>query len=146
MWKYKIKKGFTLLEVMISISVFSILFLTSISLQLNTVKIKAYNEKLNNSRQLVELVGNKLLYNSEYAYLKEIAAEKKEYINKKNLDVQIMRECDIRHVLESAVENSDAYIQVRITGEEVLKIELELHARIFGKAEVVRWHFFKGNY
>ena len=56
-----VKKGFTLIEVLCSITVFSILFMTAISIQLNSFKVKKYNKDLYNSILIMEYVKNNII-------------------------------------------------------------------------------------
>lgn len=146
MLKSKTKKGFTLIEVMVGIAIFSILFSATMTLQLGYMRLKLHNEKMNNYRFYIETVRNRMLYDISYNKICELRNSSKIYINKNHINLESLRNEDIMSIFDPSVESEKLYIKADIEGGEVLKIELKLNTLVLGKMEAITCEFYKGAY
>jgi prepilin-type N-terminal cleavage/methylation domain-containing protein len=146
MLKSKISKGFTLIEVMFAIVIFSTLFLTGMSIQTNYIRLKIYNDRILSYRFYIETIRNRLLYNSTYEELNVLRNSSKMYINKIFLNSECVKTENINTVFDSCIEDERLYMKAVIEGEEVLKIILQLNIQIHDRPETISCEFYKGYY
>lgn len=146
MWKLKIKRGFTLLDITISLSLFTILITFAFNLHYRNIRQREFNNKMQFSIDCVSIVGDKLLANKSYEQLKDLRRGKPWLINIDKLSLEKFYENDIVNLLEDDVRNEDIYIEINIDGEEVLKIQVGMNIIVNKKKEVIKNEFYKGAY
>lgn len=146
MYILKNKKGFTLVEVMIGVVIFTIMFLAYISLYSSFMKLKIYNDKINDYRLCVETVRNRMLCDFTYEELIELRNDGRIYVNKTCMNFQKLKNGIISDIFNREVETEELYIKAVIEGEEVLKVELQFTAKIFKREENIIYEFYKGSY
>lgn len=142
---FKIKKGFTLIEVLCSISVFIILFTAAFSIQLNTFKIKKYNGKIKNYTYVIEYIKNNIIYSLGYEELINLSHDGRKYIK---LEDALKAENENSNILSvfSSENPGKEYIEVDVEKGEVLKIDLKLKANIYGEYRDEECEFYKGKF
>lgn len=145
MQKLKIDKGYSLIEAVISLALFSILFMTVISLSFSSIRIKNYTNSVKKHRFFLETLKNTLFYNTAYSELKSLQSVSLHYINRSNMEISSIKNGSISSLITSA-SGEKPYIYIRISGEEVLRVELELHYKIFNRDEMMGCEFYRGNY
>ncbi|MBC2580311.1 prepilin-type N-terminal cleavage/methylation domain-containing protein [Clostridium sp. DJ247] len=146
MLKLKIKKGLTLIEVLCSITIFSIIILLIISIQLSSIKIKKYSNDIYNYSIFMEELKNVIINNTSYEELKNISLENKYFISKENIRIEKIKEIGITNIFVSNIEKQEPYLVINIEGDEVLKVKLELHTKPLKKEKVMECEFYKGTY
>jgi len=144
--KILIKKGFTLIEVLCSITVFSVLFMTALFIQVDALKVKTYNEEMNNCTLVMEYVKNSIMYNCSYDSLLNLSMKEKTYIDCSNLKFQHIKNINVTTLFSDEKPLKEPYIILKVTGEKVLKVNLQLHAKMYGNIKVEECDFYKGNY
>lgn len=140
------RKGFTLIEVLCSVTIFSILFMTAVSIQLNSFKIKRYNKDLYKSNLIMEYVKNNIIYNCSYDEVLYLNNKDKKYINCANLDFENIKDDNLVNVFSDVLPNKKPYIVLSVSGREILKVNLQFYEDICGVTKVQECEFYKGNY
>jgi prepilin-type N-terminal cleavage/methylation domain len=147
MWKFNInKKGFTLIEVMFSVAIFSVLFLSALSFTLNNIRLKKYNDEIRKNRMYLETLNNIMLYNTDYATLENLKNEGRVYINSQYILVDTLKVSDFNSIMSLSPESQKPNVKIVFEGNEVLHIVIELYCNILGKDETLKCEFHKGNY
>lgn len=146
MLRSKTSKGFTLIEVMAAITIFSTLFLATMTMQISYMKLKLHNDKMNNYRFIMEIVKYRLLYDISRDELLELKNSNRIFINERYINSEILRNEGLINLFSDSIENEELYINTIIEGEEVFKIELQFITRLFGRQEEIICEFYKGFY
>lgn len=142
---FKNRKGFTLIEVLCSISVFIILFTLAFNVQLNTLKIKKYNEKMKNYTYIMEYVKNNIIYDIRYEDLMNLSCNGMKYVK---LEDALKAENENKDILNLFSDKNPRreYIEINIEKGEALKIDLKLYANIYGTYKGEECEFYKGKF
>jgi prepilin-type N-terminal cleavage/methylation domain-containing protein len=146
MLKSKTSKGFTLIEVMAAITLFSTLFLATMTIQISYMRLKLHNEKMNNYRFIMEIIKYGLLYDISRDELLELKNNNRIYLNGRYINSEILRNEDLIDLFSDRVESEELYIKTIIEGEEVFKIELQFIVKLFGNQETIICEFYRGFY
>lgn len=144
--RISVKAGFTLIEVLCSITILSILFMTAISIQLNSVKVRKYNKDLYNSILIMEHIKNNIIYNCSYDEIVYLNNMNKRYINCSNLNFYSIKENNLLDLFSEAVPDKEPYIVLTVSQGEVLKVNLRFYKNTYGRIKVQECEFYKGNY
>lgn len=146
MWKLNIKKGFTLIEVLCSITVFFMLFMAALTIQLNTLKLKRCNEKMTNYISIMESIKNNIIYNINYDELLNIKLKNKCYINISNLKSDSIKNKELLSLFSEDSSHKEDYMMMEVEEGKVLKVNLKLYGKFYDKIKVMECEFYKGNY
>lgn len=146
MLKYKIKKGFSLIEVMCSFSVFSIFFILIVLIEINNIKLSRSNANLDYYCRYIESLKNEISMNCNYNQIKELALDQKIYITKTKMDIDTLKLSNIEDLISIIVPNEMTYTQINIYQGNVMKIQVLLHYLDLDKQKVIKCEFYKGNY
>lgn len=146
MLKLKSNKGFTLIEVLCSLCVFSILFLSALTMQINSYKIEKYYKEFESYCLFEEYVKNNLIYNCTYDEIQQLKAQNRFYISNDNIKLNNIENAGFTDMFVSTVQQQKPYAQIDIQGDKVLKINLKLYMQIMNKKEVMECEFYKGKY
>ncbi|MCM8711028.1 type II secretion system GspH family protein [Clostridium sp. SYSU_GA19001] len=146
MLKSNKKSGFTIIEVLCALSIFSILFNCIMCIQLNNMKLKKYNKELSSFLYVLEAVKKEIIFNSTYSSIKNLNNNGRKYIRKDKLTIDNIKTLKLEEIFDVDKENDDSYLVMKITDGEVLKIELELYVKINNREEKIKCEFYKGNY
>ncbi|WP_446899343.1 type II secretion system protein [Clostridium sp. LBM24168] len=142
---FRAKKGFVLIEILCSISVFAILFNTALHIQLNTYNIKKHNEKVINYTYEMKYIKDSMIYSMGYEDILKLWNSGKKYIGLKNISDYDYEGTDVMNLFSDKNFGSE-YIQMEIECGEVLKIHLKLNADIYGTQSLEECEFYKGNF
>lgn len=139
-------KGFTIIEVLCAISVFSILSTYIICFELNSIKTKKYIEVKSQNIKLLEAVLNELSSNCSYEELIALYNSGEFYITKENLNFDNILNNNIKTIVTNSLGNKESYIVLNFNIDKVLKIEATLYFKFMNKEEMIKWETYKGNY
>jgi len=146
MYKLNEKKGFTLIEVLCSITLFSVLFMIILTMQLKVVKIQKYNKQIDNYTLFMEEIKNVMIYNSTYDEIEKLNLENKYYISEENIDFDKLREKGVINMFVETRPLKEPYLVISIEEGKVLKVNLKLYANIINNTKVMECEFYKGKY
>ncbi len=139
-------KGFTLIEVLCSIAVFSLLFMTALYIQINAVKIKNYNEDADRYTLIMEYIKNNVRCNFSYEDILNLHEEGRVYLDCRNLKSEDIEKVKLYGLFSSVKPSREPYIILNIAAGEVLKIDLQFYGKIYGDVKVDKYEFYRGNY
>lgn len=146
MWKLNHKKGFTLIEVLCSITVFSILFMAALSIEINSLKIKKLNSELYSYSLFMEEIKNIMIYNCSYNKLQKLSLENKYYISKENMQIGKIKEKGIEGLFQQVLPSEKPYLVMIVEGDKVLKAKLKLYIKYLNSEKIMECEFYKGKY
>ncbi|MHC6179432.1 type II secretion system protein [Clostridium sp. JNZ X4-2] len=144
--KIMVNKGFTLIEVLCSITVFSLLFMTALLIQLNTVKVKKYNEEVNRYTLIMEYVKNNIISNFSREDVLNLYKTGRIYVNCSEIKFEDIEEMEAGNLFSDVKPIKEPYIVLNVMENNVLKVNLQLYRKTYGKIKVDECEFYKGNY
>lgn len=146
MWKLNSYKGFTMIETVCSLAVFSILFYSTVYLEANTIRLKRHNKEMENNTELLNIIETNLRCNTGYDEINNLFKQKDTlYINKQNLNIESLKNnFTIDNLLTGEFPKEVPYIRMNIEKGEVLKIVLQL--KYNDNSQVLEDQFYKGDY
>lgn len=140
------KKGYSLVEQLCALAVFSILSITVISIELNNIRLEKYNRQIMNYTSVMEALKQEMLHNCTYDNVKELGTFDRKYISSDRLSLSSIKSSSINQLFTQSSDQSDTYLLLKITEGEVLKVQMELHIKLGYKEEIIECAFYKGNY
>lgn len=148
MLKLKVRKGFTLVEIMCSISIFSMLFLTATVIELNSIVLKRYSYDLNKYVSIMEEIKNLTIYNTNYSDIASLCNNNVNifYIDKSKIDINTLKSLSLAQIMTTGVQINEPYIEVTITKNDVLELHIKMNTKILNKEQIFECDFYKGNY
>ncbi|MCT8976047.1 type II secretion system GspH family protein [Clostridium sp. CX1] len=146
MWTLKTKKGFTIVEVLCSITIFSILFMTSLTIVLDSLKLKKYSSKTEQYSMFMEELKNNMIYNTSYKDLQSLNGEGKYYVTEEKIDKGNIKETSIKNMFTNSRPLKEPYLVLRIEEGNVLKVNLKLYIKQFNRLRIMECEFYKGKY
>lgn len=146
MFKLSKKKGFTLIEVLSSITLFAVLFMIILSMQLSVSRLERYNKQLTNYSVFMEELKNVMMYNSTYNEIMKLNLEHRYYISKENIDFEKVREKGFTKLFVETKPLEEPYLALNVEEGKVLKINLKLYTRFINNTKIMECEFYKGKY
>lgn len=145
MSKYISKKGFTLLEVLCSLGIFSIIFICMMSFDVTSLNIKKDIKAINNNVSIMEALKNNIIYSMTFEGLEELQVTNRIFVNKENMNLDKIQ-IGVMDVFSDKANAEDSYIQLSFLKCEfkVYTLRLTLHD---GKPEdsiELQCNFYKG--
>lgn len=140
------KSGLSLIEVLCSISILSIMFISIVTIQLNNYKLREYNREIEKYLPVLEAVKSEIISNETYDSILEIYKSNKTVISNEKLTLDSVRTLNASQLFSQSPQNQKTYIQLNISAGEVLKIELNLNIILNNRHETIKCEFHKGNY
>jgi hypothetical protein len=146
MWKLNKKSGTTLIEALCALNILCIFFIISISIQLNNMTLKKYNNELISYIAVIEAVKGELSSNSSFEELIILHRNDKKFIKSDSLSLNSVKSININSLFSDIAPDKTPYLQMTIEEGEVLKIKLQLNYRFRDKNESIICEFYKGSY
>lgn len=134
--------GFTMIEVLVSVSVFMIMFGAALQVQLNCHKIKAYNKKIEKYAYELKYVKDSILYDLSYQDVVSLCNNNKRYID---LNRSLPTNESVKYVFSNNSAGKN-YIEMEVEKSEVLKINLKVCIDFYGVNKVKECEFYKGDF
>ena len=143
------KKGFTLVEVLCSLGVFSIVFICMMSFDVTALNMKKDIKTMNNNVIIIEALKNNIIYKMTYEELKQLEVDKRVYINKEYITFDKIK-AGGADMFSNQVIAANPYIKCNFTKNdstiEVFKISLLLYAGGENGILELRCDFYKGDH
>lgn len=141
------KRGFTLLEVMISLAVFSIIFICMMSYNVTSLKIKKNIKATNNNITIMETLKNNIIYYMTFEELEGVIVDNRTFINSENMTTYKIQN-SIMNVFSYASSDTGPYIKLSYLKYEskVYTLRLALYAGEPNNIIEFQCDFYKGNY
>lgn len=139
-------KGFSLIEVLCSLSIFSIIFLTSQDIILNSIKARNANGIYEKNMTYLDGLKNLINSNNSFEQINEIKNSGKIYIESSNINMDSLKYMNLQDILTSMPQNKLPYVKLTIIGNKVYEINIESHFNIEEKEKIIKTVIYKGNY
>lgn len=148
MWISNIKKqGNTLIEVVIAVTVFSILIMSALSVESAKTRIKVRNERRQYYNECVKLLKINIINYINYNDFKSMFEHGETlYVENENMTIESIKELDLAEIVQYAEPVEGTFLEIDIQGEKPLKIIIRCHINNSLMNEVITWEFFKGSY
>lgn len=145
MSKLTSKKGFTLIEVLCSLGVFSIIFTCMMSYELASINMKKDVKILNNNVLIMETLKNNIIYSMTYEELSKLQNDNKLFINSENITFDRIR-TPVVDLFSNTMPINKSYIKLSFIKSElkVYSLNLSLYTGIPNSALVLQCNFYKG--
>jgi len=142
----KKSKGFTLIEVIVSISIISIALITIISSEMLTLKLKNQQGAKDKGIMILETTNKIVTNNLSYGEVLNNFGNNVRYITSSNTNIELIKESNIISLCTTSSELSYPYM--KISGEkdkdfDVIKVVLNY---VINKNEDLTYVFYKGKY
>ena len=141
------KKGFTLVEVLCSISVFSIIFICMMSFDKASLNIKNDIKNINNYVLTMEAIKNNIIYSMSFEELKELEKNKSFFVNGEDMNFDKSK-TNILSVFTNSRPTDIPYMELTLFNDElnVYKVKLLLHTGKTKDLEELQCNFYKGKH
>lgn len=146
MQKFNKMQGLTLIEVICSIGVLSIMFISIMTMQLNNYKLREYNNQLQRYLPVLEAVKTEIINNETADSILELYSNNKTMISNEKLTLDNVRTLSLSQLLGQTHQAQQTYIELKVINGEVLKVELDLNIIYKNRQEIIKCEFYKGNY
>ena len=147
MLKSSSEKGFTLVEVLCSLGVFSIIFICMMSYQVASLNMKKDIKTINNNVLIMEALKTNIIHAMTFKQLEQLQEEKKFYINKESMTFDKIK-TDLNDVFSNQKPVENQYIELSFSGPEskVYRLTLSLIAREPNDIIKLQCNFYKGDH
>lgn len=147
MLKSKIKNAFTLVEVICSLSIFSIIFISMISYDIVSVNMTKKIKNLNENVFIMETLKNNIIYSLSFEDLEGLQKDNKIYINNENM-TSYKIQSGIIDVFSDQALKDNIYMKLSILKCElkVYSLRLSLYDDKLSDTPQLQCDFYKGNY
>ncbi|MDP4091276.1 MAG: type II secretion system protein [Bacillota bacterium] len=146
MWKLRIKKGFTLVETVIALSIFALIMASVFSVEAVSVNERAINRKLDYYIDCMEAASSTIIANNGYDTLKSLSSASQWYINEDNLKFEALTSSNVISLLETSTTSGSSNMKIQVSGSKVLIITFQINFTFKGKVESITHEAYKGNY
>ena len=134
MWKLKNKnRGFTIIEVMCSVTIFSIIFLTALSIKMATYKIKIYNDEVLKNIVFLQSLKSEILSNLSDTELNELVNSNRVFINSENINENSLKDCKIADLFSNNKKPEMPYLKIAVDNGTFTHIKIEMYTKVIGK-------------
>jgi len=141
------KKGFTMVEVLCSMAVFSIIFLCMMSYESASLNIKKDIKTLNDNVLIMDTLKKNIIYSMSFEELEQLLENNKFYINKENMTFDKIKIASVGQFSDQIL-GANSYIKLSYIkdGLKVYKLTLSLYS---GKPKDIlelQCNFYKGDH
>jgi hypothetical protein len=144
-----IKKGNSLLEIVVAISLFSIFILGAITLEGARIRFKAYNKKKENYILCMEAVKVSIMNDIPYERINVLYNDQRRYIKLKEICIGSFENSNIDSLFEANIDKSSSYLEIVVTpiaDRKPIMITMDGHIIEGNTNEVIKCIFYKGSY
>lgn len=141
------KKGFTLVEVLCSLSVFSIIFICMVSFDVSSLNMKKDIKSNNSNVIIMENLKNNIIYSMSFIELEQLIGENRIFINKENMTIDKIN-LSVMAVFSNYKITQKPYIKLSGLKDElnVYKLTLELQSGGTNDIGELQCNFYKGDH
>lgn len=138
------KSGFTIIEVMCAISVFTVLFMTSIAIRINTMHMKIYNNSMEKYTEYINNIRNEILSNTSNEDIASMINLKEVYINGDNINNESIKNSKITEIYTTTMPAQKPYIKISFYDGSLIEVNLNMHVDVLKKEEIINCKFYRG--
>lgn len=140
-------KGFTLVEVLCSLGIFSIIFICMMSFDVTSLNIKNDIKNINNNAMIMETLKNNIIYSMTFEGVEQLKSSNRVFVNKENMTLSKIQ-MGITGIFSDKATTLDNYIQLSFLKCEfkVYTLRLSLHRGGQEDAIDLYCNFYKGDH
>lgn len=139
-------KGYMLLEVICSISIFSMIVFLMVPIVNIAVKIENTEKQYGKYSNLLYCIKNEIISNSKNETLENMCDGKVNYIHKEKLNIESIKNNNILDLINQDVPCEKPYGKILIENQEVFKIKIIIQYFDYDNEREVFCEFIKGKY
>jgi hypothetical protein len=140
------KKGFMLIEVLCSLSLFYIMFTAALTTECSSINIRKNNADLKSYCIFFEALRDNMEYNASYDEISQLKSEEKLYIDSEKINLDSIKNSNLNTLFSNTVPDKEPYVKVSISEGDVLKVNISLCCKIFNSEQNLDCTFHKGRY
>ena len=133
----KAEEGFTLIEVVVSLGIFALIFSGALAVKLSEARLASWNSAARDNLTFLEAVRGTMADSMTYSDILDLKNTGRIYILVEDLEI---------YNFTAAKPDKVSYISMHVIEGPVLEVEMRLHQYAVGKVEVFYSKFFKGKY
>lgn len=147
MLKLRSDKGFTLVEVICSLGIFSIIFISVMSYDITSSKMKNTIKTTNDNVFIMETIKNNIIYSITFEELEVLKTDNRVFINSENMTLLKIKQSIMNVFSEDALSGSP-YVKLDFLSHElnVYSLRLSLYDDTQSSTPSLQCNFYKGNY
>ncbi|MEK6264639.1 MAG: prepilin-type N-terminal cleavage/methylation domain-containing protein [Clostridium sp.] len=147
MLKLRSDKGFTLVEVICSLGIFSIIFISIMSYDITSSKMKYSIKNTNDNVFIMETIKNNIIYSMTFEELEVLKRDNMVFINSGNMTILKIKQ-SIMSVFSGEVLTESPYVKLEFLSYElnVYSLRLSLYDESQRSTPSLQCNFYKGNY
>lgn len=141
------KRGFTLVEVLCSLAVFSIIFVCMMSYESTSLNMKKDIKTVNSDVLLMENLKNNIIYLMTYDDLNQLIINKKFFASKNNITMDANKMI-VKNIFINQKPTLNSYIKLTSTGidSNVYKLNISLYSINPTDKLELQCNFYKGKH
>ena len=141
------KRGFTLVEVLCSLAVFSIIFVCMMSYEATSLNMKKDIKTVNNDVIIMENLKNNIIYSMTYEDLNQLVIAKNFFVSKNNITMPA-NEMILKNVFTNQKPTLNSYMKLTFTGpdSDVYKLNISLYSGYPTDKLELQCNFYKGKH
>jgi prepilin-type N-terminal cleavage/methylation domain-containing protein len=141
------KRGFTLVEVLCSLAVFSIIFVCMMSYGGASLNMKRDIKTVSNDVSILENLKNNIIYSMTYEDLNQLIINKKFFVSKNNISMDA-NAMIVKNIFIDQKPTSNSYIKLTFTGPDsyVYKLNISLYSINTTDKLELQCNFYKGKH
>lgn len=121
--KLKFKKGFMLIKVLISMSVFSIFFILIITMHIHNMKLEKENSHTYKIKCYIEAIKNEFLYNMDSEYIDGLKS-KEHIVNRNNIGMDKLETVDLKQIISDDIADHNKYLKIIVSNDNIIEITM----------------------
>jgi prepilin-type N-terminal cleavage/methylation domain-containing protein len=147
MLKSRSNKGFTLVEVICSLGIFSIIFIAVMSYDITSSKMKNTIKNTNDNVFIMETIKNNIIYSMTFEELEVLKTNNRVFINSGNMTLLKIKQSIIDVFSEGELTGSP-YVKLDFLKYElnVYSLRMSLYDESQSSIPSLQCNFYKGNY
>ncbi len=147
MLKSSSKKGFTLVEVLCSLGIFSIIFICMMTYGVTYLNVRNNVKNMNNNILIMESLKNNIMHAMTFEQLEQLQKENKVFVNQENMTLDKI-EISLMDVFSHEKPIDNSYIELNFLKCEykVYNLRLSLHVKNPKDNIELQCNFYKGHY
>lgn len=139
------KSGFTIIEVICALSIFTLMFMTAVSIRLSTIKMKVYNDSMEKYTEFVSEVRNEVLSNTSNEEISLMLEEGDVYIDKDSINNEVIKRSKITEIISNIVPEKKPYMKISLLDGNLVEVNLNMYTNISGREESINCRFYKSH-
>jgi prepilin-type N-terminal cleavage/methylation domain-containing protein len=140
------KRGFTLVEVLLSLGVFAVLFSGALAVMVGEKKLERWNRETGRNTAFLEALREVMAEEVSYDELLELERTGRVYVAGEDMDLDMLLSEGSSGMFSNSEPETGSFITLHVTGGAVLEAELKLHQQVGGREELVSTKFYKGSF